>query len=539
VSEVTGLRATPAGLQGLANSACDGDTRQLGERVNTFFHSISSNFSPLQESDFDHGPHVIPDKYIISVEQVESRLQKLNPRKGMGPDGIPTWILREFAPLLSRPICAIYNSSVRESFLPPVWKQRALVIPVPKCNPPRSIEKDLRPISLTPILAKELEFFVCKWIMDLACDKLDRCQDGALKNSSTVHALVEVMHEWSTATDARGVAVRALLLDYRKAFDLIDHHVLMDKLQSLGLPQFILSWIAAFLYDRHQRVKLGEHMAEWLPVNGGVPQGTRVGPLVFLFMVNDLLEGSNRSKFVDDTLSWEVCQQPLAENSRFQLVADNVTTWTDINHMQLNVTKTKEMTIDFSRGGTDPPSIVMNGQALEKVDSAKVLGVILSDDLSWDKHVDHIVSKASQRIYFLCLLRRVGASVEDMLTLFKSSVRSGLEYACAVWHTSLTQQQSEKIESVQKRAFRIIHPLVSYGQALTLSGLVTLHARRENLARNFFRSMLSPDHRLHHLLPAQRDIPYSLRGGRRYPQPALRTNRARNSFINYGLRHWQ
>ena len=167
VSDISGLKKSSTGLQGLANSVCGGNMCQLSELANNFFHSINSDFVPPQENDINRGPHVIPDKYIISVQQVEARLSRLNPRKGSGPDGIPTWILREYAHLLSKPVCAIYNSSLRESFLPPVWRC-STIIPIPKCNPPRTVDKDLRPISLTGILAKELEYFVCQWVMDLA-----------------------------------------------------------------------------------------------------------------------------------------------------------------------------------------------------------------------------------------------------------------------------------------------------------------------------------------------------------------------------------
>ena len=175
-------------------------------------------------------------------------------------------------------------------------------------------------MSLTPVLAKELEYFVCHWVMDLARDKLDTRQFGVLKNSYTVHVSVGLIHDWAAATDVPGIAVRALLLDYRKAFDLTDHHVLIDKLGSLNLPDFLHAWIAAFLQGRHQQVKVGEHLAEWLPMNGGAPQGTGVGPLTFLFMVKNLLEGAKRTKFVDDTPTWEVCRQPVEVSSTLQHV---------------------------------------------------------------------------------------------------------------------------------------------------------------------------------------------------------------------------
>ena len=346
---------------------------------------------------------------------------------------------------------------------------------------------------------------------DLARDKLDTCQFGELKNSSTVHAVVDLIHDWATATGVPGVAVRALPLDHRKAFDLIDRHVLIDKLESLNLPDFLHAWIAAFLQGRHQQVKVEEHLAEWLPMNGSAPQGTRVGPLAFLFMPPDLLEGAKRTRLVDDTLTWAVCRQSVEVNSTLQHKVDEVMAGTNVNRMQLNVSKTKEMLISFTRQATVVPNILMNREVMGRVITAKLLGVIISSDLSWSEHVNFITSKGSQKIYFLYLLRRAGASGDDILCLCKASVRAGLEYACAVWHTSLSIKQSGLIEHLQKRALRIIYPDASYDEALTLLRLETLHAHHERIARNFFDQVLSPEHRLHHLLPESRDVRYDLK----------------------------
>ena len=392
----------------------------------------------------------------------------------------------------------------------------------------------------TPVLAKELEYFVCQWIMRLVGDQLDPSQFGAIHNSSTVHALVDLMHDWSVATDSSDTMVRALLLDYRKAFDLIDHHILLDKLGQLGLPRFIVSWVAAFLHDRKQQVKIGTHVTDWLPVHDGVPQGTRLGPTVFLFMVNDLLASKRRIKFVDDTLTWERCHVS-GNDSDIQDTAEDTAGWSVRNRMQLNVDKTKEMAISFSRKfpDTDLPPVTLGGKELERVDSAKILGVMISNDLSWNSHVDYICPKANKRLYFLCLLMRAGASRSDMLQFYKSTVRSAVEYACPVWHTGLTTEQTDRIESVQRRALRIIDPGLSYNEALTLTGLETLHARRERMSQSFFLKTLAPDHKLHHLIPEPREVRYGLRRANRYPVPAHRTQRARKNLIIFGLANWQ
>ena len=133
----------------------------------------------------------------------------------------------------------------------------------------------------------------------------------------------------------------------------------------------------------------------------------------------------------------------------------------------------------------------------------------------------------------------VRVCVRACVCLYKAAVRAGLEYACAVWHTSLSTEQSSQTERQQKRALIIIYPNASYDEALTLSGLETLHARRERIAQNFFNEVLSQEHRLHHLLPEPRDVRYDLRAVRTYELQRLRTWWAKNSLIHYSTIHWQ
>ena len=148
-----------------------GSSENFANRVYQFLHSVSAHFTPLQEKDCVQGSQEIPSDFIITVEL------QVNPSKGEGPDGIPTWLLQEYAPLLAPLICTVFNSSIRESVLPMVWCS-VVVVPISKCNPPKAVEKDLRLVSLTPVLARELEFFVCDWILGLAGQLLDESQFG-------------------------------------------------------------------------------------------------------------------------------------------------------------------------------------------------------------------------------------------------------------------------------------------------------------------------------------------------------------------------
>ncbi len=385
-------------LAALANKVTDGDLDLLASRINDFFCSVSRVLDPLPPENEYSEFHVdsLPDEFIISIEDVEKQLLRTNIRKASGPDHIPNWIIKDMAAILAPPVCAIFNSSLQNGVVPSLWKS-AEVISLPKVSPPRVIEQDLRPISLTPILAKLLEDYPVKWLWNVITDKIDPCQFGCLKNTSTTHALVQLLDHLYKETDGAVKHARVLLLDYRKAFDLIDHNILLNKLQVLGVPPFLLKWISSFLSNRLQRVKVGNSLSEWGTLNGGVPQGTKLGPVLFLCMINDLKLDIPTIKYVDDT-SVTKCSSDRSDKS-MQLAADSAAAWSTSNNMQLNAKKTKELVIDFSQADSELPPIVIQGEVIERVPHGKLLGLNISSDLKWHYHVTQIVKAASKKLY--------------------------------------------------------------------------------------------------------------------------------------------
>ena len=534
IKDITGQRSPQNTLQGLANTTGDGSMAGLAEQINASLQRVTDDMTPLRCTTLP-AAHV-PSKYIIPVNSVEKQLSKIKVSKAAGPDNIPNWVLRDMAPELAPVICSIWNASFRDAFVPAIWKS-ADIISIPKVSPPMSVDKDLRPISLTPSLSKGLEFYARKWTNEPLTPVLDPHQFGSRANYSTVTALVHLIHSWLLELEKPGTVIRTLLIDYRKAFDRVDHTILVNKLHHLGLPDFLVAWYESFLGSRKQRVKLGDVYSDWAPVTAGVPQGTLTGPTAFLLHINDLHTVCPHIKYVDDTSIWESCNIS-GSNSQLQQAADQVSAWTEKTKMQLNVDKTKEMHIYFGKKPTTFSPVTFDDRQIDCVTSCKLLGVVINNKLTWDDHINYIIKKASKRLYFLRLLKRAAVNPSDIIKVFVSTVRSTLEYAAEVWQPGTAQTLKDKLEHIQKRALKIVYPSLSYSSALRVAGLETLEVRRELLCKNWFNKLCDVNHPLHHLLP-QRRSSSRLRNALNIPLPKVRTERLKKSPIYYGIFKYQ
>ena len=253
------------------------DKVNLANEINLAFLEPQKSYLKLSPScKINTSGHPIPS---VTTEMIAKQLSSINVHKAAGPDNTPNWVLKDFAHILPLPISMLTNVSFKKEQLPLIWKC-ANITPLPKSSTVNDINTDLRPISLTPTISKIAEeYLVVNHVKPAVIKHIRPDQYGCIPQSSTTHALINLIHHWSKATDSTSSDVRVLIMDYRKAFDLIDHSLLITKLKNYGINPYIINWICDFLMDRQQRVKMANDIySEWKDVVAGVPQGTKLGP---------------------------------------------------------------------------------------------------------------------------------------------------------------------------------------------------------------------------------------------------------------------
>ena len=332
----------------------------LAESYNEFLVGLTSHFVPLVCSD-ENNPLEVPHHLLVDKGEVYSALRRIKTAKSAGPDGIPNKLLKIFAFELAPVISDIYNSSLRQGIFPQILK-RSHVVPTPKASPPKSMEQDLRPLSLTAQIGKLMERFVLKSLLSEVAD-LDKGNSSA----------------W------------LLFADFRKGFDLVDDSAIITELGNLGVQPVIIRWIRSSLADREQCIKIDSCKSSWKKVNGGLPQRTKLGPLLFAILINSLLmHWQGRIKFVDDTSVLEVIRR--FSPSLLPIAVRDIAEFAASRGTELNSKKCKEMLVSlFKYDLTRANSIYISGLPVERVSSYKLLGVIKSEDLTWNVYVDYSI----------------------------------------------------------------------------------------------------------------------------------------------------
>ena len=384
-------------------------------------------------------------------------------------------VLRETRHSLSTPLSLLFRRSLDTGKVPRDWTL-GRVVPIFKKGS-RQDAGNYRPVSLTSVVCKVLESLIRDAIhVHLSDNRLwAHCQHGFRPKRSCSTQLVQVMDDWSRALESRS-PIDVLYLDFQKAFDSVPHQRLLHKLKSYGVRGRLYAWIEAFLATRSQQVVLNGHSSGWTDVASGVPQGSVLGPLLFLLFVNDM-PGVVRCPlmmFADDTKLYSEVATPRAA-SNLQSDLEALVSWADVWQLPFNEAKCKAMHIG-SRNQNH--QYVMRDTELSVTEVEKDLGVHIDCELKFRQHASAAVAKAIQ---MLAVIRRSFVLINEstLPLLYKTLVRPHLEYGNLVWGPFCRADQ-KKVERVQRRATRMVPNLrgLSYQERLRALQLPSLYYRR-------------------------------------------------------------
>ena len=426
------------------------------EILNTQFSDV---FIKNEESSSipNKGPSPHPTAQNIRIDEngVKKLLLNLDQHKATGPDDIPARLLKEVAVEIAPIFTHLFQTSLNQGKLPDDWKTANVIPAYKKGN--KAKPENYRPISLTCITCKIKEHIISSNLMNHLENNsiLTEAQFGFRKKRFCETQLISINQNLAKHLDNRS-QIDTILLDFSKAFDKVPHQRLLHKLQYYGVIGYTANWISDFLLNRTQRVNLEGCSSRTTPVHSGVPQGSVLGPVLFLIYINDLPEyithGSKTNLFADySVLSREISSIEDAQNLQHDL--DNLQRWERDWLMEFHPQKCQILHITKKKNIIDHPYNI-HGHTLETVESAKYLGIHLHNQLNWNTHVNKIVNKANSTCSFLHRnLRRSPEHTKDLA--YKAMVRPILEYASTVWDPH-TQDNVHKIKMVQRRAARFV-----------------------------------------------------------------------------------
>ncbi len=438
------------------------DPNDIANSLNSFF----VNVGPNTEKTVPRAGNLSPDKFLknrnrvefimanISEDDVLKIIQSL-PVKGTGPASIPLKLLKLVANIVVVPLCYIINVSFTTGVFPDALKI-AKVIALHKGGPSDNVN-NYRPISLLSIFDKIIEKLMHKRLYEFLDehDILFINQFGFRKKSSTIHALLDITERIRQSMD-NGKYGCGVFIDLKKAFDTVNHDILLTKLEHYGIRNNILNWFKSYLSDRKQYVFFNGVSSEVLNISCGVPQGSVLGPLLFLLYINDLPNISSKLQFflfADDTNLYYESDDLIELEKTMNKELKLLSLWLNVNRLALNISKTNFI---IFRGYRKPyahnVTLLMNKKAIEQKSHVKYLGILIDEHLNWKEHISNVTKKISRSVGIICKLRSC-LNISLLRTIYYSLVYSHLNYGIHAWG-SACKTDIEKILLLQKKAVR-------------------------------------------------------------------------------------
>lgn len=447
------------------------DKQRISDNMNEFFCSVGKKLAadidvtsnPLLSGEYNiNDGEKTFNMRAINEEDIQKAMAKIKLKKSFGNDNVSGYFLKIAFPVISSSLVQIFNVSIETSTFPDAWKI-ARVTPIYK-EGEKSEKSNYRPISVLPVISRLFEKLIFDQLYQYMNENgfLSPDQSGFRALHSTITCLLKCTDDWYNGMD-KGILTGMIFIDLKKAFDTVDHEILCQKLAHYGVLSRELSWFKSYLANRKQYCRVNGVDSNMGSIEVGVPQGSCLGPLLFLVYINDLpcvIKNSKVSMYADDTsiyhFSKDITQLTEAINEDLR----KLDTWLKGNKLSLNVTKTHSMLITTKHkkkhleisNQTFQPSI--RETRVEVASNTKYLGVQIDENLTWKEQIKTVTAKASRAIGFLKYAKKyLPAGV--VKTLYSSIVEPHFQYCCSVWgccnSTDILQ-----LQRLQNRAARVV-----------------------------------------------------------------------------------
>ena len=481
----------------------------------------------------------------ITEQEVYDQLQTINTAKACGCDGISAQMLNKAGDSIVKPLTKLLNICIETNKFPSMWK-KANVIPIYKKDDKENVG-NYRPVSILPSLSKIFERIIFKNMFNFIQDNnlLTKHQSGFKPNDSTVNQLAYLYHTFSEAMDKRK-EIQVVFCDISKAFDRVWHEGLLFKLNKIGISGNLLNLIRNYLSGRKQRVIIKGQTSDWGSIDAGVPQGSILGPLLFLIFINDIVDNltCKVKLFADDTLLYVVADDHKLSADLLNFNLNQIRLWSNQWLVTFNPKKTKLLNISSKANTriTDFP-IYFDNTKIPEVQEHKHLGLYLNSRMKWSPHINHTISSVSKCINMLQKFKYV-LDRKTLHTMYISYVRPKLEYGSILWD-DCSEFDKARLENIQLQCARIISGAkrgTSHELIYRETSLQPLADRRKNCKLKFMYKIVhnteSCPSYLHDLLPKNDGNRYNLRNENQLSNLRTRTEKFRKSLLPDCIRLW-
>ncbi|MCU7800963.1 MAG: reverse transcriptase family protein [gamma proteobacterium symbiont of Lucinoma myriamae] len=442
-------------------------------KLNAYFANISEtlkssqNVEPHTDYEFNRLKNyidiLIPNDVIFRIPDMKlpdliSIIKTIDVTKATGLDGLSPKILKLSAEVVGPILLKLINISFQSGQFPDILKL-AKLLPIHKGGADND-PSNYRPISILSVLSKVIEKHVTKHMFAFLnkYQVLHKSQSGFRKRYSCSTALINLVDRWLKSID-NGEVIGAIFFDLRKAFDVVDHELLLQKLSFYKFSNLSLNWVKSYLANRKQCIVERDISSLLQTVKSGVPQGSVLGPVLFLLFINDMPLFTSEvcvDVYADDTTMHAASKNYKTVENKLQVGANGFKNWCRTNKMYIHLQKTMQMTIGTRRNltRTEQIKVYLDNDLIQTVNDQKLLGVIIDNSLSWDKQIDVVCLNITRRITLLKLLSKY-IDKSNMIKYYNSYILPILDYGCMIWGRC-TLANTNRLLKLQKRAARII-----------------------------------------------------------------------------------